>query len=319
MSDSPSFPSTSATWVAVGLVAGLSLAGIVTGSGVSHPAIWLSTLLSPATDSEDFLDMDDTPSPAESEPGKLDGATAQRLEKLERALEAAALQRTRLDETVSRLEAAVDLLQRQLDLASGTPPRVTSFTPAELLDPDSSNDAVEPAEPYRLNGPSEIEETLLQLGVDAETARSLAAATDRVQLQDLYLRRQARDQGWAAEDLRAARMASKRSVREELGDARYDLMLYASRQPNRAAIRRVMEGSEAARIGLEAGDLIRAYDGQKVFVAEDLQEQAMTGRLGEPVEVEIERYTETLTLEIPRGPLGIEISPTLGIPEVPDP
>jgi S1-C subfamily serine protease len=61
---------------------------------------------------------------------------------------------------------------------------------------------------------------------------------------------------------------------------------------------RVLDGTPAATAGLQKGDLILKVNGGEVITASDVQQQVEETRIGEPVDVEIERNGESLTLSV---------------------
>jgi len=66
-----------------------------------------------------------------------------------------------------------------------------------------------------------------------------------------------------------------------------------------------MSSSPAADAGLQPGDQIVRYGGERVFNSRDLIERSMEGN--GMVVVELVRDGTSMEVVIPRGPLGIEI------------
>ena len=94
-------------------------------------------------------------------------------------------------------------------------------------------------------------------------------------------------------------------LREELGDAQYEMYLQASNRSTAVGIGTVFDSSPAQMAGLLPGDEITHYDGTRIFSTFDLTRQAMQGDEGENVVVNITRDGIPMQLVIPRGPLGI--------------
>ncbi len=94
-------------------------------------------------------------------------------------------------------------------------------------------------------------------------------------------------------------------LREELGDAQYEMYLQASNRPTAVGVGTVFESSPAQTAGLLPGDEITHYDGERIFSTFDLTRQAMQGEEGQNVVVNITRNGIPMQLVIPRGPLGI--------------
>ena len=67
-----------------------------------------------------------------------------------------------------------------------------------------------------------------------------------------------------------------------------------------------MPGSAAQLAGLKEGDIVIAYDGERLFDFEDLRTASYNGEPGESVILEVRRADGTpAQLFIPRGPMGI--------------
>jgi membrane-associated protease RseP (regulator of RpoE activity) len=60
-------------------------------------------------------------------------------------------------------------------------------------------------------------------------------------------------------------------LRDELGDADYERYLAAQGQPTSIQVTRVMGGSPGSDAGLQAGDQIVSYDGERVYNVSDLR------------------------------------------------
>ena len=158
------------------------------------------------------------------------------------------------------------------------------------------------------------EQALLDAGFDPREAARLRERVETFELERLYLRDRATREGWVgtprfAEEGRALE-ARGRALREELGDERYDWLLYASGQSNRIVVQSVMERSPASDAGIRPGDAILAYDSARLFDAGALRDATTQGRAGESVAVEVTRGSEVLRLFVPRGPLGIRLEET---------
>lgn len=94
-------------------------------------------------------------------------------------------------------------------------------------------------------------------------------------------------------------------LRAELGDSAYERYLEAQGQPAAIQVTQVLAGSPGSQVGLQPGDQILNYNGERVFNVNDLRELTMQGRAGEDVIIEIERDGVTMQLSVPRGPVGI--------------
>ena len=67
----------------------------------------------------------------------------------------------------------------------------------------------------------------------------------------------------------------------------------------------VIESSPAQSAGLQPGDEIVRYDGERVFSMTDLTRQTMDGTAGQNVVVDIMRDGTPMQIVMPRGPVGI--------------
>lgn len=100
------------------------------------------------------------------------------------------------------------------------------------------------------------------------------------------------------------------SLREELGDHRYDEYLYNSKQNNRVRIVSVMLGSPAEQAGLEKNDIVLSYDNKRVFDWQELKDATSQGALGEYVSLSVYREGELYSFTVPRGTLGVQLGAT---------
>jgi len=94
-------------------------------------------------------------------------------------------------------------------------------------------------------------------------------------------------------------------LRSELGDAEYAMYLQANNRPISVGVGSVLESSPAQSAGLQVGDRIISYDGQRVFNVFDLNAQTIQGAPGQNVVINIERDGVPMQIVLPRGPLGI--------------
>jgi hypothetical protein len=97
------------------------------------------------------------------------------------------------------------------------------------------------------------------------------------------------------------------TLREVLGDDRYDEYLYASKQNNRIKIASVMLGSAAERAGIQDGDIVLSYDNKRMFGWQELKNATVEGQLGDYVSINVYRNGEVYSFSVPRGPLGVQL------------
>ena len=101
------------------------------------------------------------------------------------------------------------------------------------------------------------------------------------------------------------RYAGGDALRAELGDADYERYLEANQRSTSITISSVIESSPAQSVGLQSGDEIVRYDGERVFSMTDLTRQTMQGQAGENVVIDIMRNGLPMQVVVPRGPVGI--------------
>jgi membrane-associated protease RseP (regulator of RpoE activity) len=94
-------------------------------------------------------------------------------------------------------------------------------------------------------------------------------------------------------------------LRDELGDAAYARYLEAQGQPTAVRVTQVLNGSPARSAGLQPGDELVSYNGERIFNVGDLRNLTMQGEPGEDVVIEVERDGVRMQLTVPRGPIGI--------------
>jgi hypothetical protein len=154
-------------------------------------------------------------------------------------------------------------------------------------------------------------EALRDAGLPADEIARLRERFESQELATLYLRDRATREGWLgtprfAEESRALAERA-RTLREELGDERFDWYLYATGQLNRVEIGDLLSTSPAAEAGIERGDLVLRYDGTPVFTPAELRDATAGGRAGERVAIDLERAGERVRVWVPRGPLGVRL------------
>lgn len=94
-------------------------------------------------------------------------------------------------------------------------------------------------------------------------------------------------------------------LRAEMGDSAYERYLEAQGQATAIQVSQVLDGSPGSQAGLQPGDQIVSYNGDRVFSVNELRDLTLQGRVGEDVIVEIDRDGVRMQLNIPRGPVGI--------------
>ncbi len=155
-------------------------------------------------------------------------------------------------------------------------------------------------------------DSLILAGVDPYLAQEIQQRSDQWSLQRLELIDQATREGWRESEQFDERLQALRDarpdIRGELGDADYDRYLYASGDSNRVAVSSIINGSAAQQSGLQNGDVVVSYANNRVFGTRELQRATRDGQRGESVQVEVLRNGQVITVDVPRGPLGVTLT-----------
>ncbi len=101
-------------------------------------------------------------------------------------------------------------------------------------------------------------------------------------------------------------------LRQELGDDDYQRYLEAMGQGTRVTIQNVYESSPAARIGLQSGDQVLAYNGTRIFSTTELRALSAGQPAGSDAVIEILRNGSRMQLSIPTGPMGVQVNGSRG-------
>jgi len=145
---------------------------------------------------------------------------------------------------------------------------------------------------------------LLSAGFAEDEANLLIQSESDVQLQALYDDHDAQRQALQNSDIPPRTTAAER-LRDRVGDDVYERYLKANNRSTAVSISNVLGSSPAENAGLQSGDNITSYAGERVFNVRDLNRLTVQGEVGESVLLEVERNGEPLQLTIPRGPVGI--------------
>jgi len=100
----------------------------------------------------------------------------------------------------------------------------------------------------------------------------------------------------------------RKMFEHELSAQEFDLYLEANGGRQEMRVDRVISDTPAAAAGLQPGDKIVSYNGERVFHMGDLRAQIYKVDPGETVPVEVQRAgsSSTETIYVPSGPLGIQ-------------
>ena len=152
-------------------------------------------------------------------------------------------------------------------------------------------------------------DALLDAGIDAGTATWLQEQIDSMDMDELWLNDRAVREGWRRSGRymkeKQAIRARLATLRDELNDEdTWDRLLYATNRNNRVILQHIMRNSPAEQYGLQSGDSIISYDGQRIFTSQELAKATTGGLVGTMVLVEVERDGQRLNLSLPSGPIG---------------
>jgi C-terminal processing protease CtpA/Prc len=147
-------------------------------------------------------------------------------------------------------------------------------------------------------------ERLIEAGFLPSQASMIVRRESELQMESLRSRYEAERSGDPVDYWRS-RSASSETLRQELGDADYERYLTANDRSTSVTISSVIDSSPAQSAGLQAGDEIVRYDGERVFSMTDLTRQTMDGTAGQHVVVDIMRDGIPMQIVLPRGPVGI--------------
>lgn len=102
-----------------------------------------------------------------------------------------------------------------------------------------------------------------------------------------------------------SRLDPDQALRAELGDAEYEQYLEANGRSTSVAVGSVLESSPGQRAGLQSGDQIVGYNGQRIFSYGELSDQTMSATPGQAVVVDIVRDGIPMQVVVDAGPIGI--------------
>jgi PDZ domain len=167
-----------------------------------------------------------------------------------------------------------------------------------------------------------VDERLARAGFTPRQVESLRRLEAELQMQRIDLSDRAMREGWANEPRffdEYNRLGNEGDmVRAEIGDDAYDRYLYASGRTNRVAVGSVIPTSPAEKAGLQPGDVIVSYGGERVFDGQQLVTLRSSGDRGVPVAVEVIRGGQAMQITMPRGPMGIQTAPFTSDPASPE-
>ncbi len=230
-----------------------------------------------------------------------------------------ALERTVAAEREARLvlEEQITLLLEDIDRIDASGPAIIAGEISELVAGREEAAEREAARSERRSArrSGSVRERQLSMLTDAGFAQNRAEAildrSSELQWEAMQAQFEARSEGrsynWA--DLETN---PNWRLRQELGDDSYQQYLEAMGQPTEVTIQSVYESSPAARIGLEAGDRVLAYNGTRVFNTMELRALSAGQPAGGDAVIEVLRNGNRMQLSIPTGPMGVQVNGSRG-------
>ena len=267
--------------------------GIVAGAG-------LATLF----DREPMPDLGAGSAALGADTGR-NGELPRRLAALESALAEEAERR-------ATLEAQFLLLTEQLDELVSTE-RTEMPNVAELSEDVLINPAFEGIRGPRgtrfaamreQRSPEYRQNLLIEAGFATEQAQWIIDREAQMRMDMVNAQYEARRQGEPFSPFEGYR-ETQAGLRAELGDDAFTRYLEATGQQTSVSVFEVLESSAGQSAGLQAGDEIVGYNGERVFSQIDLQTLTVAGESGETIAIDILRDGQPMQVYMPRGPLGI--------------
>ena len=220
----------------------------------------------------------------------------------------AALERAVSDERFARqlLQEEVFYLTAELEQIVGTyESEASEDITAEQAVAESSSSRMSRREEYRRRNSLEGRmERLIEAGFLPSQASMIVQRESELQMESLRARYEAERSGDPVEYWRSRNVTSD-ALRAELGDAEYERYLVANDRSTNVTVSSVIESSPAQSAGLQPGDEIVRYDGERIFNMTDLTRQTMDGTAGQNIVVDIMRGGTPMQIVMPRGPVGI--------------
>lgn len=153
-------------------------------------------------------------------------------------------------------------------------------------------------------------EALLEACGSASTVAKIENRWEQFEMDKLYLADEAQREGFIKKPKYKKRLGKlRRELRDEYTPGAYDAFLFALARPNRVVVDHVILNSPAGDAGLQRGDIVISYDGERVFELQEFKQETAYGEPGDLVLLDVIRDDEEVVLQVPRGPLGIRMKP----------
>ena len=154
--------------------------------------------------------------------------------------------------------------------------------------------------------PEYKKQRLIDSGLTEQEANLILTNESKIALQNLNSQYKAQRERYEYSLANETQIQTSRErLRESLGDDSYERYLEANNAPTSASVNSVIQNSPGFNAGLQSGDQITHYDGERVFNLRDVNQLTLEGSEGESILIEVIRDGEPVQIALPRGPIGI--------------
>ena len=154
-------------------------------------------------------------------------------------------------------------------------------------------------------------DSLIAAGLAPDRADWILQRESELRYEAMRARFEARNSG-TPQDWFDAALNPESMLRAEIGDTDYEMYLEANNRPTAISISSVMASSPGESAGLQPGDQIINYNGQRIFSTWELAQQTMAGGSEGTVVVDLLRDGAPMQIVLPRGPIGVQVGRTRG-------
>lgn len=244
--------------------------------------------------------------------GLFDGDEAsleQRVRSLEESLRDA-------DRIQSQLLDLVEDLGRRLEQVAPSEEPVESRTAAirQHRDTHTGDEQLSRSERYRKYRRMQLQR-LIDAGLNPDRAEYILDRQERFQYEHMQLTyeyRHLRDKSSLEAQQLKEQLGNyshpRKMFEHELSEQEFELYLDVNGGRQEMQVDRVLDNTPAQSAGLQPGDKIISYNGERIFHSGDLRSQIYKVAPGETVRVEVQRAGSSTTevIYVPSGPLGIQ-------------
>jgi hypothetical protein len=140
-------------------------------------------------------------------------------------------------------------------------------------------------------------------GLTPDRAQWIMSREDELEMEVLQARYEATQKGASQQEI--ANITASSLLRKELGDTDYAKYLEGQGRSASINVREVLTNSPAQTAGLQPGDEIVSYNGQRVFDMSELNALTYETRPGTSVAMQVVRDGQTMQVVVESGPIGI--------------